>query len=62
MLSIICKAIPFFKVLMLHINLSAAASFFKIGIHSKQGWTATMKHTVTRKRRTESLKEHGHSV
>ena len=47
---------------MLHINLKAATSFFKIGIHSKQGWTATMKHRVTRKRRTESLKEHGDSV
>ena len=63
MLSTICKAISFFDVLMLHINLSAAKKvFFKIGIHSIQGWTATMKHRVPRKRRTESLKEHGQSV
>ena len=30
--------------------------FFKIGIHSVQGLTATTRHGVTRKRRTKRLK------
>ena len=29
---------------------------FKIGIHSMQGWPATARHGVTRKRSTEILK------
>ena len=30
--------------------------FFLIGIHSMQGWKHTMRHGVTRKRRTKKLK------
>ena len=30
--------------------------FFKIGIHSMQGWTATTRHGVTRKRNTKILR------
>ena len=30
--------------------------FFLIGIHSMQGWTATMRHGFTRKRSTKRLK------
>ena len=29
----------------------------KIGIHSMQGWTATVRHGVTRKRSTKGLKD-----
>ena len=31
--------------------------FFKIGIHSMQGFTATTRHGVTRKRSTKRLQE-----
>ena len=31
----------------------------KIGIHSMQDWTATMRHGVTRKRSTKRLKQTG---
>ena len=34
------------------------AMFFLIGVHSMQGWTATMRHGVTRKRRTEKKLKH----
>ena len=33
--------------------------FFKIGIHYMQGWTATARHGVTKKRRTKRLKYAG---
>ena len=33
--------------------------FFLIGIHSMQGWTATTRHGVTRKRNTKRLKHTG---
>ena len=33
--------------------------FILIGIHSKQGWTATTRHGVTRKRNTERLRHTG---
>ena len=33
--------------------------FFKIEIHSMQGWTATKRHGVTRKRSTKRLKHTG---
>ena len=33
--------------------------FFLIGIHSTQGWTATTRHGVTRKRSTKRLKHTG---
>ena len=33
--------------------------FFSIGTHSMQGWTATTKHGVTRKRSTKKLKHPG---
>ena len=33
--------------------------FFLIGIHSKQGWTATRRHEVTRKRNTKRLRHTG---
>ena len=33
--------------------------FFLIGIHSMQGWTATMRHGVTRKRSTKRLEHTG---
>ena len=35
------------------------SNFFKIGIHSMQGWTATSRHGVTRKRSTKKLKHTG---
>ena len=33
--------------------------FFSIGIHSMQGWTATTRHRVTRKRNTKRLRHTG---
>ena len=33
--------------------------FFLIGIHSMQGWTATTRHGVTRKRSTKRLRDTG---
>ena len=33
--------------------------FFLIGIHSMQGWAATTKHEVTRKRNTKRLRHTG---
>ena len=39
--------------------LSSENDFFLIGIHSMQGWTATMRHGVTRKRSTKRLKHTG---
>ena len=33
--------------------------FFLIGIHSMQGWTATTRHGVTRKRSTKRLERTG---
>ena len=33
--------------------------FFKIGIYSMQGWTATTRHGITRKRVTKRLKHKG---
>ena len=35
------------------------AQFFSIGMHLMQGWTATTRHGVTRKRNTERLKHSG---
>ena len=40
-------------------NKRYSAVFFKIGIHSMQGWTATTRHGVTRKRSTKRLKHTG---
>ena len=40
-------------------NSSSFAFFFLIGVHSKQGWTATTKHGVTRKRSKKRLKYTG---
>ena len=34
-------------------------NFFLIGIHAMQGWTATTRHGVTRKRSTKRLKHTG---
>ena len=42
------------------LNISGLFFFFKnIGIHSIQGWTATARHWVTRKRSTKWLKHTG---
>ena len=40
-------------------KLSNQIFFFKIGIHSMQGWTATTRYGVTRKRTTKRLKHTG---
>ena len=40
-------------------HLLDAFCFFLIGIHSMQGWTATTRHGVTRKRSTKRLKHTG---
>ena len=37
-------------------SFTLVSSFFKIYIHSMQGWTATMRHGITRKRITNRLK------
>ena len=36
--------------------------FFLTGIHSMQGWTATTRHGVTRKRGTKRLKHTAHKI
>ena len=36
--------------------------FFLIGIHSMQGWTAAMRHGVTRKRSTKKIAAYRKSV
>ena len=36
--------------------------FFKIGIHSMQGWTVITRHGVTRKRSTKKIKAYRKSV
>ena len=42
-----------------HSKFFVGFSFFLIGIHSMQGWTATTRHGVTRKRSTKRLKHTG---
>ena len=38
-------------------NNNSQVDFFLIGIHSMQGWTATMKHGVTRKEAQKRLQD-----
>ena len=52
-MTLVIAVIPLFEQ-------SSSQSFFSlIGIHSMQGWTATTRHEVTRKRSTKRLKDTG---
>ena len=49
----------YYITLLYHVKLIEYTIFFLIGIHSMQGWTATTRHGVTRKRSTKRLKHAG---
>ena len=50
---------PYYIIIMLLLLLSSSSSSSSssIGIHSMQGWTATTRHGVTRKRSTKRLEQ-----
>ena len=58
----LCIYLEEIKNLFLHLikeKWYSKCNVFMIGIHSMQGWTATIKHGDTRKRSTRRLKHQG---
>ena len=49
----LCLRFPGISFVVFHVRLTF---FFLIGIHSMQGWTATTRHVVTRKRKRSPKK------
>ena len=57
--SVNIKASTWSRLEMMFNKFSSNFFFFLIGIHSMQGWTATTRHGLTRKRTTKRLKHTG---
>ena len=53
---------PFSNFMHPYLHCSFCCPVFLLGIHSMQGWTATMRHGITRKKSTKKITTYRESV